>query len=182
MPKKLTITLTARGYELDSYNHINNAVYLNYFEHARWEYFRQTDLYGFLKEMDNLPVVTDIHIRYQREVRLFDELLIESFCVQEKPYLVFQQKIMNLTTGLAAARATTKLVFVDEERVIQDDHQIFFAGSVPHNLDGKPIPNLGGGPTQLVLSDASKDIVVQRSFSNKPRDTGTPSCPIAIPP
>ena len=66
----------------------------------------------------------------------------------------------------------TKLVFIDENHVIQDDHQIFFAGSVPHNLDGTPIPNLGGGATQLALGEASKDVVVQRSFSNKPRIAG----------
>jgi YbgC/YbaW family acyl-CoA thioester hydrolase len=120
MAKKLTIMLTARGYELDSYNHVNNAVYLNYFEHARWEFFRQLNLYDFLKKNDNLPVVTDVHIRYQREIKLFDELMIESFCVQEKPYLVFQQKIRNLSTGLAAARATTKLVFIGIDRIPGD--------------------------------------------------------------
>ena len=120
MPKKLTITFTARGYELDSYKHINNAVYLNYFEHARWEFFRTLNFYDFLKENNNLPVVTDVHIRYQREIRLFDELMIESFCMQEKPYLVFQQKIMNLTTGLASARATTKLIFIDHNKIPRD--------------------------------------------------------------
>ena len=120
MSKKLTITLTARGYELDSYNHINNAVYLNYFEHARWEFFKTLNFYDFLKKNDNLPVVTDVHIRYQREIRLFDELAIESFCVQEKPYLVFHQKIMNLTTGLPSARATTKLIFIDKNRIPRD--------------------------------------------------------------
>ncbi|MEI7895973.1 MAG: acyl-CoA thioesterase [bacterium] len=120
MQKKSIVSFTARGYELDSYNHINNAVYLNYFEHARWEFFRELNLYSFLKENDNLPVVTDVHIRYQREIRLFDELRIESFCVPEKPYLVFQQKIMNLTTGLSSARATTKLIFIDKNRIPRD--------------------------------------------------------------
>ncbi len=66
----------------------------------------------------------------------------------------------------------TKLVFIDKERVTQTDHQIFFAGSIPHNLDGTPIPNLGGGPTQLVLGKACSDVVVQRSFSNKPKVAG----------
>lgn len=120
MPEKLTTTLFARGYELDSYNHINNAVYLNYFEHARWEFFRQLDLYKILSEQDNLPVVADIHIRYQREIRLFDELMIESSCIQERPYLVFRQKIRNLTTGLVSARATTKLIFIDHNRIARD--------------------------------------------------------------
>jgi YbgC/YbaW family acyl-CoA thioester hydrolase len=120
MPKKTIISLIARGYELDSYGHINNAVYLNYFEHARWEYFRELDIYRSLQESDNLPVVTDVHIRYQREIRLFDELTIESFCFQEKPYLVFQQKIINNTTRLTSARATTKLIFLDKEKTAGD--------------------------------------------------------------
>jgi hypothetical protein len=33
-------------------------------------------------------------------------------------------------------------------------------------MDGRPIPNLGGGPAQVVLE--RKDITVERSFSNKP--------------
>lgn len=65
----------------------------------------------------------------------------------------------------------TKLVFVDQEQVTQDDHQIFFAGSHPHQLDGTPIPNLGGGETKFPLSEAFGDVVVQRSFSNKPKVT-----------
>ncbi len=85
--------------------------------------------------------------------------------VRDIPYLDSDRR-------LQIGAIVTKLVFIDEDRVVQDDHQIFFAGSVPHNLDGKPIPNLGGGITQLALSDASKDVVVQRTFSNKPRATG----------
>lgn len=65
-----------------------------------------------------------------------------------------------------------KLEFVDQLTVKQDDHQIWFAGSVPYGLDGSPVPNLGGGPTPLALGEASQDVVVQRRFSNKPKATG----------
>jgi hypothetical protein len=58
------------------------------------------------------------------------------------------------------------LEFVDKYRVMQVDHQIYFAGSVPYGLDGQPIPNLGGGPSTIELNKT--DVVVQRSFSNKP--------------
>lgn len=85
--------------------------------------------------------------------------------VRDIPYLDSDRR-------LQIGAIVTKLVFIDKDRVVQDDHQIFFAGSVPHTLDGNPIPNLGGGTTRLALSDASKDVVVQRSFSNKPRTTG----------
>lgn len=85
--------------------------------------------------------------------------------IRDIPYLDNQHQ-------LQIGAFVTKLVFIDENRVTQDDHQIYFAGSVPHNLDGRPIPNLGGGPVQLALSEASRDVVVERSFSNKPRAAG----------
>ncbi|MEJ7862401.1 MAG: DUF6791 domain-containing protein [Pyrinomonadaceae bacterium] len=82
--------------------------------------------------------------------------------VRDIPYL---DNAGQLQIGAIVA----KLVFIDQERVTQDDHQIFFAGSVPYNIDGTPIPNLAGGPIEFALSDAAKDVIVQRSFSNKPR-------------
>jgi hypothetical protein len=85
--------------------------------------------------------------------------------IRDIPYLDSER---NLQIGAIV----TKLVFANENRVEQDDHQIFFAGSPPHNLDGKPIPNLGGGLVQFPLSDACKDVAVQRSFSNKPIGRG----------
>jgi hypothetical protein len=85
--------------------------------------------------------------------------------VRDIPYLDSEGR-------LQIGAIVTKLEFIDQERVTQTDHQVFFAGSVPYGLDGKPIPNLAGGTTQLALSEASKDVVVQRSFSNKPTSTG----------
>jgi hypothetical protein len=70
------------------------------------------------------------------------------------------------------AAFVAKLEFVDKITIKQDDHQVWFSGSVPHGLDGKPIANLAGGPTTLALGEASKDVVVQRRFSNKPTATG----------
>lgn len=87
-------------------------------------------------------------------------------------YLVIRDiPYLDSAGKLQIGAIVTKLEFIDQEHVTQTDHQVFFAGSVPHGLDGKPIPNLGGGTTQLALSEASKDVVVQRSFSNKPTTT-----------
>jgi hypothetical protein len=85
--------------------------------------------------------------------------------VRDIPFLDAQKQ---LQWGAIVA----KLEFVDKQTVKQDDHQVFFAGSIPHRLDGTPIPNLGAGPTTLALGEASKDVVVQRRFSNKPTATG----------
>jgi len=61
---------------------------------------------------------------------------------------------------------------VDGKKVKPHDHQIFFAGSHPHGLDGTPMSGLGGGPATLALP-SSPDVVVERSFSNKLMEGGT---------
>lgn len=64
----------------------------------------------------------------------------------------------------------SKLVDVGQNRVQQSDHQVFFCGSHPCELNGKKIANLGGGPMTIPLG--STDLKVERSFSNKPVATG----------
>ncbi len=83
----------------------------------------------------------------------------EYLVARDIPYL---DKDNQLRTGAIV----TKVVFIDQVRVQQQDHQIFFCGSHPHGVDGAPISNLGGGPAQLALKDPT--LVVERSFSNKP--------------
>jgi hypothetical protein len=85
--------------------------------------------------------------------------------VRDIPYL---DDKLALKTGTLV----TKLVHVDQDRVVQHDHQVLFAGSMPHGLDGKPISMLGGGGHTLALSEAAADVVVERSFSNKRRVSG----------
>lgn len=82
--------------------------------------------------------------------------------VRDIPYL-------DVAGALHWAAFVAKLVFVDEVRVVQDDHQIYFSGGVPHNMDGTPVQNLAGGAHTIALSKNSEDVAVQRSFSNKPR-------------
>ncbi|HYL48363.1 MAG TPA: ThiF family adenylyltransferase [Stellaceae bacterium] len=80
--------------------------------------------------------------------------------VRDIPYLDSEKR-------LQIGAIVTKLTFIDKHRIDRpDDHQIFFCGSHPHGLDGKPIPNLGGGSATLALG--RKDVTVQRRFSNKP--------------
>lgn len=85
--------------------------------------------------------------------------------VRDIPYL-------DDTGSLRRGALVAKLEFINQERVQQTDHQVFFAGSAPYRLDGTPIPNLGGGQATLPLSEACRDVVVERSFSNKPVPAG----------
>lgn len=79
--------------------------------------------------------------------------------VRDIPYL-------DSAGSLKWGAIVTILVFTDKTHVQQQDHQIFFAGGVPHGLNGQPIRNLGGGAVSIPL--AKPDMVIERSFSNKP--------------
>lgn len=114
---------------------------------------------------------------YQKLVSLNDDLrrLVEKgYAVAiDSGYLVVRDiPYLDQAGGLQIGAFVTKMVFIDQSRVQQEDHQVFFAGSSPHELDGQPVANLGGGPTTLTLSTRFQDVVVQRSFSNKPVVTG----------
>ena len=85
--------------------------------------------------------------------------------IRDIPYL---DDKLELQIGAIVA----KLKFLDNERFEQENHQIYFAGSVPHGLDGKPVPNLGGSEHSIDLSEACNDVVVQWAFSNKPKPAG----------
>ncbi len=75
---KHTATLVVRSYELDSYNHVNNANYLNYLEYGRMEFLRAIGFdYNALVEAGFYLYVTRIDIRYRASAKLFDELSVE---------------------------------------------------------------------------------------------------------
>jgi YbgC/YbaW family acyl-CoA thioester hydrolase len=112
--------LAVRGYELDSYGHVNNAVYLNYFEQARWEIFRQIGLIELFKKNNWFLVVTEMQVRYSREVRLFDELEIHTTVKKEAPYLVFSHKMFLLGSSLKTCSATVKTLLTDKDGVKYD--------------------------------------------------------------
>ena len=112
--------LKAKGYELDSYNHVNNAVYLNYMEQARWEIMRDQKLLDKLLSSGKKLVVTEVHVKYIREIKLFDEIAVLTTIKKEAPYLVFQHKIKNNTSGLLAARATVKTILLDSDNMPED--------------------------------------------------------------
>lgn len=79
--------------------------------------------------------------------------------VRDIPYL---DNTGNCQTGVIVALISD----IDGKKVKPHDHQIFFAGSHPCEMDGTAIRGLGGGPATLALP-SSPDVVVQRSFSNK---------------
>ena len=108
--------LEVRGYELDSFNHVNNAVYLNYYEHARWQILKETGIIEYFKESGNFLVVIETNVKYIREIKLFDKLTIRSDVRREDPYLFFKQEMYNAESDVTLSKATVKTIILDETR------------------------------------------------------------------
>lgn len=80
---KIKTDFKVRTYECDSYNHVNNAVYLNYLEYARADYMDQTGFrYLDFVEAGYFLYVTHIDIHYKASARYGDELEIETFAIK----------------------------------------------------------------------------------------------------
>jgi acyl-CoA thioester hydrolase len=69
------VRIAVRGYELDPLGHVNQAVYLQYAEHARWECLRAAGIsLQTLVAAGVAPAALENTIRYRAELRAGDEL------------------------------------------------------------------------------------------------------------
>ncbi len=105
--------LKVRGYELDAYGHVNNAVYLNYLECARGEYLEGIgfDYPGAIAAGYGLWVVR-IEIDYRSSARRGDLLSIETWPVEKKlTNGTLKQRILKGDALVVEARV--KWAFVD---------------------------------------------------------------------
>jgi len=111
---------TVRGYELDSFGHVNNAVFLNYLEQARWEIMNEFNLLDYFKKTKNFLIVIETNIKYINELNIFDNVFIDSSMQKSGFYLIFSQLIRNKDTNQKIAKAEIKCIFVDKDRTPLD--------------------------------------------------------------
>lgn len=112
--------LSVRGYELDSFGHVNNAVYLSYIEQAQWEILRKTETLPYFLEKRIVPAIIEINIRYIREAKIFDELVVKTKMALEPPYMVWKHNIYNTKTMRKSCKATVKQLNLTEDRIACD--------------------------------------------------------------
>lgn len=62
--------------DMDSFQHVNNVVYIRYFENARVAYFERMHWKAYLAETGFGPILATAQARYRRAVTYPDTLLI----------------------------------------------------------------------------------------------------------
>ncbi|MEV7602041.1 thioesterase family protein [Kitasatospora sp. NPDC089797] len=121
-----TTQVTVRGYETDTQGHLNQAVYLQYAEHARWEYLRAAGI----RQADLLaegvgPVVLETTVKYLRELRAGDTVTVGCAFTwrQGKTFQVLQR--LTRADGVLAAEITGVGGILDltERRLVADPRE-----------------------------------------------------------
>lgn len=115
-----TYTITVREYELDSFGHVNNAVYLNYAEAAKWDYFNKTGIIAKIRNNNIFPVVMENNIRYLHELKSGDVVNITTRWKCSGRILHFYHVLFNKTSDQISAKVQGKIMFVDYNRVMCD--------------------------------------------------------------
>jgi acyl-CoA thioesterase FadM len=88
-------------------------------------YFKDLGQLDYFAKNGLFFAVTEMNIRYIREAKVFDELIIETTTVMEAPYLVFSHTIRKQNTGEKISEAVVKLILLSHERIPHDVPDIF---------------------------------------------------------
>ncbi|MFE7960357.1 acyl-CoA thioesterase [Streptomyces sp. NPDC057413] len=107
MSEPFSVRITVRGYETDVQGHLNQSVYLNYAEHARWSLLQAAGItQARLISTGVGPVALETTIRYRRELLAGDE--VDVTCAFEwgdgKTFRMHQT--IRKTDGTVAAEIT----------------------------------------------------------------------------
>ncbi|WP_326692758.1 acyl-CoA thioesterase [Streptomyces sp. NBC_01795] len=100
--------MTVRGYETDTQGHLNQSVYLQYTEHARWEYLKAAGI----EQSDIVakgvgPVTLEQTVRYKHELRAGDETTVScAFEWVPGRKVFFLRQEVRKTDGTLAAEVT----------------------------------------------------------------------------
>jgi acyl-CoA thioester hydrolase len=128
------LTFTVRTYECDSYGHVNNAVYLQYLEYARWQYLKDIGFdYERARQAGYGTYVAHIEIDYKRPALTDDELTIASTPVKKGAVSgTIHQVITRGEETIADAKVTW--AFVDSSgRPVRIPPEFDMPGLYPEN-------------------------------------------------
>jgi acyl-CoA thioester hydrolase len=123
MSEPFKTRVAVRGYELDTQGHLNQAVYLQYAEHARWEMLRAAGIPGDKLRASGVgPVQLEFTIRFKRELRGGDEIEVSCALVfSDRKVFRVHQEFRKLDGTLAAELdGTVGLLDLTERHLITD--------------------------------------------------------------
>ncbi len=108
--------VTIKEFHLDTFGHVNNAVYLQIFEEARWDIIT-TNGYGLKKVMESRkgPVLLKVHLEFLKELKLREKIVIETTSEAYVGKVGKMQQVMINENQKVACKALFHFGFFDLE-------------------------------------------------------------------
>jgi acyl-CoA thioester hydrolase len=125
-----SVPVVVRGYETDTQGHLNQAVYLQYAEHARWSMLQKAGIrQQDLLERNLGPVALEVTVRYRRELRAGDEVEVTcAFLWGEGKTFRIEQTILTADGTVAAeVSGVGGLMDLERRRLVPDPRERFTA-------------------------------------------------------
>jgi acyl-CoA thioester hydrolase len=121
MPARTTETIIAvRSGEIDSFGHVNHAVFLNYFEHARFEALEAAGFrWPILRENDWQIYVVRIEVDYLAQAMRGDTLRVRTWAegFRRTTMTLGQEIVRDDSSGtVVVARARVEAVWIGANR------------------------------------------------------------------
>ncbi|NEA38253.1 acyl-CoA thioesterase [Streptomyces sp. SID11385] len=124
--QQFSVSVRVRGYETDVQGHLNQSVYLQYAEHARWELFLAAGItQADLVKAGIGPVVLETTIRYLRELRAGDEVTVGCAFLWGGGKAFRVEQTITRADGVVAAEITGVAGVLDlvERRLVPDPRE-----------------------------------------------------------
>ncbi len=102
---------------IDFMGHVNNAMFLILLEEARWHFYNE---FGYDKEQAQTelkgPIITDLHIKYRKEIFLQETITIKTECIEYREYLGKLKQIVYKENGKISCYADLVFAYFDIEK------------------------------------------------------------------
>ncbi|GKQ36116.1 thioesterase family protein [Streptomyces sp. A012304] len=128
MSEPFSVRVTVRGYETDVQGHLNQAVYINYAEHARWSLLQAAGItQAGLIGRGIGPVALETTIRYKRELLAGDEVDVTCAFTWGRGKTFRIEQTIRKADGTVAAELTAVggLLDLKERRMVTDPQDYF---------------------------------------------------------
>ncbi|MEU9962119.1 acyl-CoA thioesterase [Streptomyces sp. NPDC050982] len=130
MTEPFSVPVTVRGYETDVQGHLNQAVYVNYAEHARWSLLQTAGItQAGLAAKGVGPVSLEMTVRYRRELRAGDEVEVTCDFIWGEGKTFRIEQTIRKPDGTVAAELTAVggLMDLKERKLVADPRDYFRA-------------------------------------------------------
>lgn len=115
--KLFTYPVQIKECHLDSFGHVNNAVYLELYEEARWDFITENG-YGLdvIKKLQKGPVILEVNVKYKKELVNRETIIIESKTAAIRGRIMTLSQVMKKADGSIASEATFTVGFFDLQK------------------------------------------------------------------